>query len=301
MGRYPAIDPDKEYLDPRNPFYQDVIDASNALSKAERDWYKRRRDVFNQYDFGDFDETDGDVEKKYDSFCGPDPWMYQARFASINPDRPTGGSYRLVQDQFSLSEIEDGFADDVFVENGEDDDSYCGGERYVLPQNRKDDDCDDDPAPRVLRYHEGRGKGSVDCLYYNLAAFKSKNTTTGLRYYEETGDDDDPYDPVDVYTRFGETPYAWKAKDGYGQQALSAMKAAGDDYEEQVRPYLKDYLDALDDYNKKGGGELNFDYLNGTIAEPWDGYDGDDVSYNRPGDLPARLVRQIRGVPKVGD
>ena len=302
MGRYPRIDPDKEYLDPRNPFYQVVIDASKALDKAEDRWYKRRRDVFNQYDFGDFNESASDVEAKYDRFCGDDPWNYKKRFERINPSRPTGDDYRLVQDQFSLSEIEDGFANNIFVENGEDDDGDpCDGERYVLPQNRKDDDCDDDPAPRVLRYHEGRGKASIDCLYFNLKAFKNKKTKTGTRYYEETGDEDDPFDRVDVYTRFGETPYAWLSKDGWGQQALSAMNAAGIDYEDQVRPYINDYEDALDDYRNKGGGNLDFDYLDGTITEPWNGFDGDDVDYNRPGSLPGKLVRQVRGVPKASD
>ena len=77
------------------------------------------------------------------------------------------------------------------------------------------------------------------------------------------------------------------------------MDAAGDDYEDQVRPYIDDYEDALSDYNNKGGGQLNFDYLDGTIAEPWDGFDGDDVNYNRPGSLPGKLVRQVRGVPKA--
>ena len=78
MGRYPTIDPDREYLDPRNPFYQVVIEASKELSKAEDRWYKRQAGpVFNEYDFGGFNETDGDVEKKYDDFCGDDPWNYQ--------------------------------------------------------------------------------------------------------------------------------------------------------------------------------------------------------------------------------
>lgn len=45
MGRYPVIDPDVEYLDPRNPFYQVVIEASKKLSKAEDDWYERRRPI----------------------------------------------------------------------------------------------------------------------------------------------------------------------------------------------------------------------------------------------------------------
>ena len=301
MGRYPTIDPDREYLDPRNPFYTDLINASKALSKAEDNWYKRRRDVFDQYDFGDFDETDGDVEEKYDKFCGSDPWNYKTRFDSIDPTRSpsSGDGFRLVQNIFDLSEISEGYAD-IYVENGTNKAGYCGGDRYVAPEDRKTSgSCQDDPAPRVLNYHIGRGKNNVDCLYFNLAAFKSSSSTTSLRYYEETGSD--VYEEVDVFKTFGETPFSWEEKSGYGKQALSAMKAAGDDYEREVRPYINSYENALNDYNTKGGGELNFDYLDGTIEEPWDGFDGDNVSYNRPGSLPGKLVRQVRGVPKASD
>ena len=306
MGRYPTVNDEGEYLDPRNAFYKPLLNAIDDLKDAEDKWYKRRRDVFNEYDFGDFNESDGDVEKKYDQFCGDDPWNYKSRFDNIDPSRPSGGGYRLVQNQFPTSNISDGYATNIFVVNGEDDDGDpCGGDRYVAPENRKSDDgdCDDSPAPRVLRYQEGRGKGSVDCLYFNLAAFKDKGTKSSLRYYESTGDDDDPFEEVDVFTRFGEIPYAWNAKDGYGQQALSALKAAGDDYEDQVRPYLDDYKDALENYRTAGGGDLEsfFDYLGGTLDRPWDGFDGDETSYNRPPKLPSKLIRQVRSIPKPGE
>lgn len=305
MGRYPTVNDEGEYLDPRNAFYKTLLTAIDDLKDAEDKWYKRRRDIFNEYDFGDFNESDGDVEKKYDQFCGADPWNYQSRFNSINPDRlPSTGVFRLVQNTFDLSEINSGFKSDIFVLNGEDDDGdYCGGDRYVAPENRKSDDgdCDDDPAPRVLNYEVGRGKARVDCLYFNLAAFKDRGTKSSLRYYESTGDDDDPFEEVDVFTRFGETPFRYRAKDGYGQQALSAMDAAGDDYEVQVRPYIDDYEDALDNYRTEGGGELDFDYLGGTLDRPWDGFDGDETSYNRPPKLPTKLIRQVRSIPKAGE
>ena len=303
MGRYPTINPDVEYLDPRNPFYQDVIEASKALSKAEDRWYKRRLEVFKEYNDGSFSLTDGQIEADYDRVCGPDPWNYLIRFNQINPDRrPSSGGFRLVQNAFPLSAISEGYKTDIFVENGEDADGFCGGDRYVPPEDRKDDDCDDDPALRVLNYNQGRGKFNIDCLYSNLAAFKSNNNTTNTRYYVEPSDPDDPMELVDVYETFGEVPYAWQAKNGYSEQALSVLKAAGEDYTAEVRvPYVFAYDNALRDYNNKGGGNLNFVYLDGTIAEPWDGFNGKDVSYNKPGTLPGKLVRQVRGVPRASD
>lgn len=303
MARYPTVRDTNKLLDPSNPNYGLLLAAITNLSNKEDDFYENRRRVFDQYDFGGFDESVEQVEAKYDTEIGDEPWNYKDDFDDIDPDRQNGGgAKRLVQYTFDLSGITAGFADSTLVvENGEDDDGdYCGNEKYVIPENRKDDDCDSDPALRVLDYETGRGKGQIDCLYKGLAAFKDNDDQVSTNYYVQGEDDDDGdevFEEQAVFRGFGEIPFAWKEKDGYTKRQLSSMNAAGAKYEELVRPAITQYQNALTAYGEYNGGDLGYEEHLSTDTEfPWEGLVGNQITYNRPEDLPGTLVRQARGV-----
>lgn len=299
MGRYPTFEEAGEVLDPQNPLYQELINKTEDLKNAEDDWYRLRRNTFDEYDFGDFNQSTDDVERKYDQILGDDPWNYTSRFESINPSRTSGdGQFRLVADTFSESNIQDGFKDDIFVRDLYDE------EEFVKPEDRRGYFGSPDPAPRVLNYEVGRGKGRIDTLYTNLEAFENNDIDRGDKadtLYYIYDDYEEKYVQVDVFEGFSEIPIRYNSRSGYSGVELTSMHAAGNSWDEEVRPALNAYKNALDDYKDNGGGDLDFDYLGGTLDRPWDNYIGQSVSYNKPRPLPNVFVRQVRGVPNTNE
>lgn len=299
MGRYPTFEDQGEVLDPRNPVYERLLEKVKDLKDAEDDWYRLRRDVFDEYDFGNFGDSVSEVEERYDRIVGDEPWNYTSDFNSINPDRkPDTGQFRPVSNTFQLSEISDGYRSDVFVKDRYDD------EDFVRPEDRRDFLGDPQPAPRVLAYEVGRGKGRIDLLYPNLTAFKDKDIDKGdesdTTYYVYD-EEDEKYVQLTVFAGFSDRPYRYEEEDGFSEQVLSSMHAAGLSWDDKVRPALNAYKDALEAYRANGGGDLDFEFLGGTLDRPWDGYQGTNVSYNKPEPLPNQLVRQARGVPNISE
>jgi len=307
MGRYPTIRDTNEFLDTSNPTYGPLLQAITKLREKEDEFYENRRKVFDEYDFGDFGESAEQVEAKYDADIGDKPWEYKSKFDNAGATRrgSSGGATRFVQNSFTLSGITDGFVS-LLVENGVDDDGDpCGGEAYVLPENRKAEFCESDPAFRVLDFPIGRGKASVDCLYQNLAAFNSSSDQASTGYFVQGENDDDgapQFIRQFVYTTFGEVPFNWNETDDYTKRQLSSLKAAGDKYEEIVRSGITEYESVLVTYREFNGGDLGYEeHLSTDTDFPWEGLVGDNTTYNRPEDLPGRLVRQARGVLKPED
>ena len=300
MGRYKTVDDEGKYLDPKNPNYQKLTVAIKDLKQAESDWYESRKDYFASLNGGSFNKSPTQIENKYDSDIGDEPWEYKSIFDSVNPSRNDKTGDRFVQDNFDGDSGVD-VNTTLLVENGEDDEGdACSSLSHVLPALREEtDSCDADPAPDVLNYESGRGAPGIDCLYDNLSLFGSGNAITGF-YFVEGEDDDDgnpQFDSVTVFTGFGEVPFAWKPKSGYTKRDLSVMKAAGDSYESEVQPFLDDYISALSDFESTGGGNIDFDYEGGTIDSPWEGFKGKKVSYNRPGPNKFKpIVDQARGI-----
>jgi len=299
MGRYPTFEDQGDVLDPRNPVYERLLEKVKDLKDAEDDWYRLRRDVFDEYDFGNFGDSISEVEERYDRIVGDEPWNYTRDFNRIDPDKKSStGQFRPVSNTFELSEISDGYRTDVFVKDRYDD------ENFVRPEDRRGIFGDPEPAPRVLAYEVGRGKGRIDLLYPNLIAFKDKDIDKGdesdTTYYVYD-EDDEMYVKLKVFAGFSDRPYRYDEEDGFSEQVLSSMHAAGLSWDDKVRPALNAYRDALDDYRDNGGGDLDFDFLGGTLDRPWDGYEGKKVSYNKPEPLPNQLVRQARGVPNIGE
>ena len=282
-------------LDPSNPHRDRFADTIEALTKAEDDFYDNRIQVFDELDLGSFKKTRDEVEKKYEDLFGGElgPWQYKATFDDEDPDRKVGDfhtvpapvpgegtveepSIRFVLNQFPSSGISAGYAQDLsFIERVEKD----GVE-----------------VTNVLAYHFNRGKVSVDPLYGGLKAFKSAGTELGGYTYSSglfTGN-------LQVWDGFGQVPLAWQATANYNSRDLGVMKAAGDVYETMVRTKINEYITALNLYNAEAGGgedgDLIDDIFTGVGDQPWDGFTGSNVSYNRPKDLPRQFVREVRGI-----
>ncbi len=282
MGRYYDDKISLVGLDIANPFYKALLNAADAVDKAEGDWYKRRRDVFDELDFGDFSKSDGQVESKYAALkSGLSVYDFKAEFDKVNPSRKTGSDvYRFVHNTFPKSEISAGYSDERYVETEENDD---GDTSFVVSSD-------------VLEYHVNRGKASVDTLYDDLSAFKTSSRSS-TNFYEFIDDDDPGYFSVnDVFKGFGQVPLAWNSKSGYSSQQLQVMKAAGDDYDQQVGPVITAYNTVLSNYNGAGGGPLDSEFYNGGTPDfLYQDFVGADNSYNRPQNLPAALINEARG------
>ena len=282
MGRYFDDKISTAGLDPANPFYQALLNAASAVDRAESDWYKRRRDGFNQLDFGDFDKTDGQVERKYaELVSGLSVYDFKSTFNNVGPSRKNATNvFRFVHNTFDNMGITEGYSTERYEETEEDEDGNVG---YVL-------------ATDVLRYHVGRGKGNVDTLYDDLSAFRTSSRSS-KDFYAYVDDDEDPgYVPVsDVFKGFGEVPLAWKRKSGYSAQQLQVMNAAGNDYESQVRPTITAYNNTLAQYEGAGGGPLDSEFFTGTPDFPYEGFEGTNTSYNRPQNLEPDLIKETRG------
>jgi len=307
MARYPTTSGDAGYLDPRNPFFQKLRDSITELKSAERDWYQHRLEFFQELnaEYGGLSKTADEVERDYDNDIGNQPWEYLSTFNRVNDGRRSGSGVRLVQDRYSV-DLGLPINPIVLVANGTDEEGDpCGGSSHVLPEDRSsnDDSCDPDPLPNVLDYVPGAGAPGIDCLYTNLAAFQTNTTIFGVYVVEgEEDDDGDPtFDLVEVFTGFGEVPFAWKQVSGYTKRQLSSMKAAGESYNERVKPKIDAYNSAKTDFDNVSGGRLNFDYIGGTIDFPWQNFTGSNVSYNRPqkgGGGFSKIVNEARGVGK---
>ena len=254
MGRYYDDKVSVAGLDPANPFFSPIKQAADAIDRAEEDFYEDRRDMFKELNDNNSVGNKGRVEAEYARLhTGLDVYDFKSQFNKTNPSRNEGrrsggeNVYRYVYAPWELTTFEAGYADDVY-ELGEEDD---------------DGDALHELATDVLNYHEGRGKVQIDTLYQDVEAFSSGDRVNG--YFEKIEDDDgDFYDPITVFSGFGEVPLAWKRKGSYSSHDLQVMNAAGTAYEEDVRPKINEYRLRLIDYKQNGGGTLVFDFYEGT-------------------------------------
>ena len=332
MGRYFDDKISLVDLDDANPSFLSLQAAAAAVEQAEIDWYKRRKDVFNELDFGDFNKTEEQIEDDYATLVsGLSVYEFKDKFDDLEVDRKTDTQeFRLVHNTFPTSNITDGYSTEIFVEE-EDEDGDTG---FVVADN-------------VLSYHIGRGKGAVDTLYDDLAAF-STSSRSDAEFYEFIDGDDPGYFVVDnVFKGFGEVPLAWEAVPGYTDQQLQVMNAAGNDYDSEVGPAIAEYEAALASYIDGGGGNLEDSSVvykgvaagefvigvayqikepgttvftdigaannlagtrfiatgvgsgDGTATAdmfPYENYVGVTRSYNRPQTLPLELIKETRGL-----
>ena len=281
MGRYYDDKISLSGLDKLNPFFKPLENAAEAVDRAESDWYERRKDVFDELDFGDFRESANDVERKYSRLvAGLSVYEFKEKFDEVDPTRrPNTDDFRFVHNTFPTSGITDGYATDIFVEEEDDD----GDTFFVVADN-------------VLNYHRGKGKGSVDTLYDNLSAFRTSSTSDDEFY--EFIDDDDPgyFETNNVFKGFGEVPLAWQSKSDYTSQQLQVMNAAGKDYNDQVGPKIEAYNQARANYESAGGGPLESEFYDGGTPDfLYQDFQGTSTSYNRPENLPAVLIKETRG------
>ena len=280
MGRYYDDKISLSGLDKLNPFFKPLENAAEAVDRAESDWYERRKDVFDELDFGDFRESAGDVERKYSRLVsGLSVYEFKETFDSVNPSRRSAtGIFRPVHNTFGTSGITDGYATDIYVEEEDDE----GDTVFVVADN-------------VLNYHVDRGKGSVDTLYDRLGAFRTGDTSDS-EFFAFIDDDDPGYFPTTVFKGFGQVPLAWQSKSGYSSQQLQVMNAAGKDYNDQVGPKIEAYNEARANYEGAGGGPLESDFYDGGTPDfLYQDFQGTSTSYNRPENLPAVLIKETRG------
>jgi len=295
MGRYydDVVKSSLVGLDPANAFYGPLQSAANAVNTAEKNWYRRRRDMFDELDFGDDEKSSDEVEEKYANLKpGLSVYEFKSEFDRVNPQRKSAsGSIRYVANTFDLSGITDGYADtsDTPIYEVEDEDED-GNLSFKLAED-----------PRILRYQVGRGKGNIDTLYTDMKAFTSDRGPLDDKdyYVQEYDEEEDETTYVrfrDVFRGFGEVPLAWNRKSDYSDQQLQVMNAAGNDYEDEVRPVIRDYETALQNYRTNGGGDLTEDFYSSPNPDfPYENFQGSDNSYNRPKDLDRDLIKETRG------
>jgi|TARA_Y100000289_G_scaffold59387_1_gene65422 hypothetical protein len=283
MGRYYDEKVSLAGLDPANPLFGPLRQAAEDIDRAEDAFFDSRVEVFNQLDFDGFSQKASEVEEKYEDFINVSIYEYKSTFNNINPPRNVAtGSIRYVHDEFGFSGITDGYATGFYVVIDDDEDGAVYG-----------------TANDVLAYQTGRGKGSIDPLYPGLKAFHTTSTSSTDFYVNEEDEDGGIFKTrfYDVFKGFGEVPYAWQAKGQYSSRQLGVMNAAGNAYEDQVRPLINAYDAALQAYNGAGGGPLVSDlYFSNDPDFPWKDFQGTNTSYNRPEDLPADLIKETRGL-----
>jgi hypothetical protein len=280
-------------LDPKNIYYGTLNAAVEALNKAQDDFYKSRKEAYEELDYDTFPDNKGQVEKKFDDLMDPlKPWDWKSTFDSLSLTRKTGDthiqpplvdpqpSYRFVKDSFPLAGISGGYVQDVFP---------WTVKRYGST------------VTDVLAYHFNRGKRSVDPLYGGLKAFKTAGKelpgyTYTVTVFDGEGNPFDFTSPLQVWDSFGQVPEAWNSTTSYNSRKLGVMDVNGQKYEDMVREAINEYDNALALYVSYSGGELIDDTFTGVGEEPWDGYKGKDISYNQPQGLPEDFVRQVRGI-----
>ena len=280
MGRYYDDKVSTAGLDPANPFFGPIKQSALAINKAETNWYNQRSEMFEELNGGSKPASSAQVEAAYANLhSGLSVYDFKAVFNSVNPSKKSGLGYsRYVYVPWTLTQFDSGFATDVYVMGAEDDDGDS------LPEQVND----------VLAYVVGAGKVQIDTLYTNLQAFTSGATKSG--YFTLDSDDDDDFQiPVTVYKGFGEVPHRWNAKSGYSSQKLQVMNAAGTSYNAFVGPKINAHNQNLSSYEASGGGPLVSDFYAGTPDFPYQGFQGSDVSYNKPQNLPTALIKEARG------
>lgn len=284
MGRYFEDRVSTGQLDPANPAFGPLRQAATAVNTAETAWYERRREVFDELDFGGFGRSAEQVERRYANLvAGVSVYEFTDTFNRAGAtEKDSTDNIRFVKDTFELTNIVSGFSDERFIESEEDDD---GDTSFIV-------------ADDVLEYQVGSGKRSVDTLYESLAAFSSSDLSR-TTYYEFI-DDDDPGHVVvnDVFRGFGEVPHRYNATAAFTSQQLQVMRAAGADYDAQVGGAIAEYERQLDRYGGDNGGDLVSNVHRSDDPDfQYEGYDGSTLSssYNRPGELNRRLIRQVRG------
>jgi len=284
MGRYYDEKISLEGLDPANPFFGPVIQAAENVDREESAFYRSRRDLFNEMDFGNFNRDEVQVEFSYVAAVpNVSVWNFKNTFNSVNPSSYSGsGQTRIIWDQFDNLDFTSPLAD--VYESEEDDD----GDTFFTQ------------ATNVRLYPVGRGEPNVDTLFTNLRIFTSNSfISKSPPFFEYVDDDDDPgYYPIfDIYEGFGEVPYHWRPKSGFSSQQLQIMYAAGNAFDSFVGPAINDYNSKYNQYFSSGGGNLDEDfYTGGTPNAPWQNFQGSSVSYNRPQNLPASLIKEARGL-----
>jgi len=286
MGRYYDEKISLDGLDPANPLFGPVIQAAEEVDRKESEFYRLRRDLFTEMNFGSFNRDEVQVEFNYVAAVpNVSVWNFRNTFNSVNPSSYSGsGLTRLVRDSFDKVDFSSPLADVYDVE--------------------EDDDGDDvfTQATDVHLYPVGRGEPNVDTLFTNLRVFTSNNFISKSPPYFEFVDDDTVDDPgyyplFDVYEGFGEVPYHWQPKSGFTSQQLQIMYAAGNAFNSIVGPAINDFESKYNQYLSSGGGNLDEDfYTGGTPNAPWQNFQGSSVSYNRPQNLPASLIKEARGL-----
>jgi len=284
MGRYYDEKISLDGLDPANPFFGPVTQAALNVDAQESAFYRSRRDLFNEMDFGNFNRDEVQVEFSYVAAIPTvSVWNFKNTFNSVNPSSYSGGGQtRLVRDSFDNVDFTSPLADVYEVE--EDDDG-----NNIFFQSSE-----------VHLYTMGRGEPNIDTLFTNLRVFTSNSFTDKFPpYFEYVDFDEDPgyYPLFDVYEGFGEVPHHWQPKSGFTSQQLQIMNAAGTAFNAIVGPAINDFQSKYNQYFDSGGGNLDEDfYSGGTPNAPWQNFQGSSVSYNRPQNLPAALIKQARGL-----
>ena len=280
MGRYYDDKVSTAGLDPANPLFGPLKSSAEAIDDAESRFYRDRRDMFEELNFGSSVGSADDVEREYARLHkGLNVYEFRDEFDAVNPSRKSGsGTIRYVLATYERTTFASGFAD-LYVRGEEDDDGYSSFES----------------TNDVLAYNRGAGKVQIDTLYDDVRAFTTGSIT--FDYFERDEDDDDgeSFSPVLVNLGFGEVPRRWRAKGGYTSQDLQVMNIAGDAYESQVRPAIREYRENRRDYEANGGGPLVSDFYEGTPNFPYENFSGEENSYNRPQNLSAGLIDQARG------
>jgi len=284
MGRYYDDKVSLAGLDPANPIFGPLRQAAEDIERAEDNFFEQRQQVFAELDFvDDFSRSTSSIEQDYADLINVPVYEYKSTFNDVNPSRNTwNGTIRYVEDAFPASGISDGFATIFYVAGEEDDDG----------------DFSFEVATNVLEYQVGRGKGSIDPLYTGLRAFVSTSSAATDFYVDTSDEDGESFSSSGaVKAGFGEVPLAWRAKGQYSSQQLGVMNAAGNAYEEQVRPVINAYDAKLLEYQNNGGGNLDSDFHSSDNPNfAWKDFQGSFKNYNRPGSLPANLVKQTRGL-----
>ncbi len=288
MGRYYDEKISLDGLDPANPFFGPVTQAALNVDAQESAFYRSRRDLFNEMDFGNFNRDEVQVEFNYVAAIPTvSVWNYLDTFNAVSPGSYSGsGAERIIRDDFTNVEFSTLMPlADLYEVGEEDDDGNYGFS----------------PATDVYLYTPGRGEPNVDTLFTNLGIFTSNSFISKHPPYFDLGvdaEDQDQYFPFfDVYEGFGEVPLHWRPKSGFSSQQLQIMYAAGLGYNSFVGPAINDFQSKYNQYLSSGGGNLDEDfYSGGTPNAPWQNFQGSSVSYNRPQNLPAALIKQARGL-----
>lgn len=259
MGRRTYVSVDSLSL--VNPHYTELITARTNAYESEVSFYQARTNELNRYrGLGGLSRQT--VEAAYDSLLGSDPWNYYSKFENTSRVTPR--------------ETDDSVNDfDVDL------DSF-----YVLVP-RASSDLDE-----YIFFNPGTGSPSVDLLYTNISFFTSFGGTGSF----EDPDDEDRRIPYKQ--GFGEVPTAYRNNSQYDGRVIHMLGLIGYAYEQAVIPFWDTYEDKLNRYRSfQGSTSSNSgDFFSGSPELPYNGYQGTNAGYNRPGNLSPKLVNETRGL-----